>query len=933
MHSLRTTRFLVLIIGLLAAQSSFAQERKALTFEEVMHFKAIRNPVVSDDGGWLAYAADPDRGDGEVVVRETAGEAVFRHVRGGAPAFSKDSKWLSAILEPAFAESERAKDPKDRPQAGLLLLNLSTGEWLTFERVKAHALSKDSQWLAIQFVPQDEAKKSEGEGTSKKTDKEKSDEKRAQPGSSLVLRSLVTGSEHRIERVASFAFSPDSAFLVYGAQYSSEEEHQNAVLARDLASSEPVDRELAAVGACKVSDLVWNKDGGSLAFAFAEVEGKTARLFTWDGSNAPADEVRALPEGWSVGSRPDLKWTRKGDRLYFGLVRKDTVEKTEDPKADKKSGSGDQEGEDLFSLAGILEKREVDVWHWNDPLINSQQKKVWEREKDRSYRAVLDSGTRGVVRLGDEKLPEVETVENGLRTQARSDVPYLKEVTWDGRYHDSYVVNLSDGTRELVAKRIGERASLSPKGQYVAYYDAGHWFLYDAESRVTRNLTQDLDVPVSDELHDYPSDVPSYESAGWLEDDSALLIYDRYDVWQFSTADHAALNLTGGEGRKENRVFRLIKTDPDQEAWKAGETVLLSSYHDLKKNFGFYSMKLGQPGVKLLLEEEKKFGFAAKAKDSDTIIYTRESYTEFPDLWVTNSAFDDPRKLTEVNPQVAEYAWGSAELVEWNSLDGIPLQGVLIKPGNYEPGKKYPVLVYFYRLFSQRLHEFSEVVINHRPLFPFYASNGYAIFLPDVRFEIGRPGFSATKCIVPGVQKLIDMGIADPQKVALHGHSWSGYQTAFVITQTNIFAAAIAGAPVSNMTSAYSGIRWETGLARQFQYEKTQSRIGGTLWEVPERYIENSPVFFADKIQTPLLLMFGDEDGAVPWYQGIELYLAMRRLEKDAIFLEYRGEGHHPKKYANKLDYTIRMKEYLDHYLLGVPAPKWISEGVPYQGK
>jgi dipeptidyl aminopeptidase/acylaminoacyl peptidase len=282
---------------------------------------------------------------------------------------------------------------------------------------------------------------------------------------------------------------------------------------------------------------------------------------------------------------------------------------------------------------------------------------------------------------------------------------------------------------------------------------------------------------------------------------------------------------------------------------------------------------------------------------------------------------------------MAEFAWGSAELVEWESVDGIPLQGVLIKPGNYEPGKRYPVIVYYYRFFSQRIYEFNQTVINHRPNFPFYASNGYAVFLPDIRFAVGLPGFSATKCLVPGVQKLVDMGIVDPDAIGLHGHSWSGYQTAFVITQTDIFKCAVAGAPVSNMTSAYSGIRWASGMARQFQYEQSQSRIGASLWERRDLYIDNSPVFFADRINTPLLIIHGDEDGAVPWYQSIELYLAMRRLGKDCIFLQYRGEPHHPQKFPNKLDWFKKMKEYFDFYLKGEPGPDWITKGVEYRGK
>lgn len=457
--------------------------------------------------------------------------------------------------------------------------------------------------------------------------------------------------------------------------------------------------------------------------------------------------------------------------------------------------------------------------------------------------------------------------------------------------------------------------------------------MFDGKTEDTRNLTEKMNVPFFDEDHDYPSKVPSYGMAGWLEDESGVLVYDKYDIWQFPTRTGEPRSITGGKGREGEMTFRVLRLDPERHFIKKDEKLLLSAYHNIEKHFGFYSFQVGKSVVVRLLEERKKFIFLAKAKEADVLIYTRESFEEFPDIWVSNGEFSSPKKISDVNPQISEFAWGSPELVEWNSLDGIPLQGVLIKPANYEEGKRYPVIVYFYRFFSQRLHEFNQMVVNHRPNFPFYTSNGYALFLPDIRFDVGHPGYAATKCLVPGVQKLMDMGIADPKAIGLHGHSWSGYQTAFVITQTNIFAAAVAGAPVSNMTSAYSGIRWESGLARQFQYEKDQSRIGGSLWEYPERYIENSPVFFADRIKTPLLIQFGDEDGAVPWYQGIELYLAMRRLGKDCVFLQYRGEPHHLQKYANKLDYSIKMKEYFDHYLKGMPAPEWITNGIPYRGK
>ncbi len=488
--------------------------------------------------------------------------------------------------------------------------------------------------------------------------------------------------------------------------------------------------------------------------------------------------------------------------------------------------------------------------------------------------------------------------------------------------------------RRLAGGWDAPTGSLSPDGAFILFYDAGDWRLFDTARGTTRNLTAGLAVPFADEDWDYPADPPGYGHSEWLADGSAVMIYDKYDIWRVPAAAGAPICLTAGRGRSEGIVFRIVDLDDEEDTIDPAAALLVSGYDDLKKHDAFFVLGSdgGEP-KKLYGDGGHRLHVVAKAEDTEDVVFTRERYDEFPDLWITNLEFEEPTKLSDVNPQIADFAWGSAELVEWATDDGTRLQGVLIKPDGWAPGKRVPVLVYYYRFFSQRLHEFNEPVINHRPSFPVYASHGYAVFLPDIRFEIGRPGPSALECLTSGIEHLVEIGVADPDAVGLHGHSWSGYQTAFVVTQTDIFAAAVAGAPVSNMTSAYSGIRWGTGLARQFQYEKSQSRIGGSLWETPELYIENSPVFFADKISTPLLIQFGDEDEAVPWYQGIELYLACRRLDKNCIMLQYRGEPHHLKDYANKLDYSIKMKEFFDHYLKGEPAPEWMTDGVPYRGK
>jgi len=903
--------------------SLLAQQKRALTFTDVMKFRMIQNPVISNDGAWIAFTARPDRGDPEAIVRFTRAQTRYSIANGSNPVFSNNSGWVAIRVNPSMEEMEKAKDDKDKPKPGMALLAVTSGETIEVDRVKQFVFSEDDHWLAYHL---DEDAADTADADSVETE-EKEDSQKHVAGTTLVLRRLSSGEETRLPFVRTFAFDETGRYLTYAVADPAGEQY--ALFLRDLQSATQTVQTLDTRAFGYYSNLTWSENNNHLAFLVTteddEGEPEDAALWTWNGETTTvAVDTDAAPEGWKIPAANTLTWSDDSLHLFFGYR---PVEDETEEIADTTDIF------DPYDTDALLDDREVDVWHWNDPLINPNQKKRWNREQERTYAAVYHVESGHAVQLADLDMPDTGRPENGRYMIGRSPIPYLKEVTWDGTFFDLYTIDLENGQRTLVVERLGSSNSLSPGGRFVVYYHHRDWHLYDAENGATRNLTADLDVPFDNEDHDYPSDVPGYGTGGWTAGDEAVLIYDKYDIWVFPTDGRTPSVLTGGEGRAHDRTFRIINTDPEQDFFESGEEVLLSSYHNIHKNYGFYRGRIGETDVSMLLEENKRFRFVSKAKDVDVLLFTREAYDEFPDLWVSSLDFREPQNMTAVNPQMDEFAWGTASLVEWNSLDGIPLQGVVIKPDNYEVGRRYPVLVYFYRFFSQRLHEFNEQHVNHRPNFPLYVSDDYVVFLPDIRFEIGRPGFSATKCLVPGVQKLIDMGIANPDAIGLHGHSWSGYQTAFVVTQTDIFAAAVAGAPVSNMTSAYGGIRWGSGMARQFQYEKTQSRLGTSLWEGRDRYIDNSPLFFADRINTPLLIQHGDEDGAVPWYQSIELYLAMRRFDKDVIFLQYRGEDHHLAKYANKLDYAVKMKEYFDHYLKGLPAPTWITNGVPYQGK
>lgn len=904
----------VALIGLLLVGSAMAQQRRPLAPSDMMEFRTMRRPTISPEGDWVAFETGSDAGESSVELHATDASRTISIAAGSQPIFSRDSRW--------FACRQR----QGETPAGVVLWDLAVRQRRYFPRVEEFAFSENSRWLVLRERPFEAGKNK----------KRRADREESTVGEFVLrLRDLGTGHETTFAAVLDHALAERGNGLLFASTRGEEDEVETELQLVDLDA-----HELAAVRLdvpakdVAYTRLTWSRTGAAAAFQSEEKRPHgppLLRLWVVDGEPRTARSIVHSGQnlrGLFLAPAAPLRFSHDEQRLFFGL-REPPPDPDEARRRDAEWARQRGDPEELFRMQRL--DAGLDVWHWNDPLIKTHEKQGWRLERDRSYRAVFHRDSGQVVPLADPEVRDVSVPLNARRALGSSPLPYQREVTWDGRYEDVHVVDLASGERRLLRQRDEFGVQLSPEGRFAVHHAAGDWFLHDLDAGTERNLTAALDVPFGDEDHDYPSNAPGYRVSGWTSGDADVVIEDKYDLWQFPTAGGPPRCITGGEGRLRQRIYRVLTLDPDQLAFAADERLLLSAYSDRDKDRGFAEARIGQEGVRELLTGPFLCRFVARAEASGELLFTRESYREPPDLWVAGAALEAPRQVSHLNPQVDEFQWGNARLVEWNSEDGIPLQGVLITPENVPAGEKLPLIVYFYRFFSQRLHEFYTPVINHRPCFPFYAGQGYAIFLPDIRFQVGDPGCSAVRCLVPGVMKLVEDGIVDRDKVALHGHSWSGYQTAFAITQTDLFRCAVAGAPVSNMTSAYGGIRWGSGMARQFQYEKSQSRLGATLWEAPDRYINNSPLFFADRIQTPLLIEFGDVDDAVPWYQGIELYLALRRLDKDCIFLQYRDEPHHLRRFPNKLDYTLKMFEYFEHYLRG-RTQAWIEEGVPYQG-
>jgi len=916
--SYRFTYSLMVMLSLSFSTSLLYAE--PLTLTDIMRFNTLQQPVIADNGRMMAVEAKPDRGESYVIVKSIDGSQRFNIANGTKPKVNANGRFVMATIPASLLEQE-TKNKSELTQ-GLVLLDTKTGQQQTFINIKSAQFNDNGEYIAVWFK---EDKTTDEDAKSTESDSPKSDSiEEGDKGTRLSLIHLASNKTVQLTDVTQFAFDESGFNFVAAVNRPIQQQHQ--VVLVNL--THQTQRDLYSASENQIGELALSNDGRYVGFTTGKLSQKRdARQYQLHIINISSGKHRQpSSEEWTLNQYATVMFSRDSERLYVGRVPQVVAPQKQLKYTDDNS---------LFDVNVITDNKNLRIWHGDDAKIKPHEIKEYQNELKRTYLAVYHIDADRIIQLADKDVPTVHYGEQARYLVATSDVPYQKMITWAGFYQDVYLVDLNTGRKILVLAQQPSDAipTLSPNARFLRYYQQGNVHIYDIAQARSFNLSEQYAVPFADEDHDYPSSAPGYGFGPWLDDGSGFISYDKYDVWQFNTTSHSGFMLSNGEGRKqgiEYRVKGLIK-DKQPATVKADQTLLLRGYSHRTKADDFYEVKVGVAGVKKLTDSQSKLTVLARAKQSDEILYSKQRFDLYPDVYAaTLQDVNNAKPLTSLDKQRQAYSWGKSELVQWTDADGNTADGVLIKPSDYQEGKRYPVMVYYYRFMSDRLHAFPDMKINHRPNFAWYTNNGYAIFLPDIRFEIGYPGISAVKSLTSGVQKIIDMGIADPKKIGLHGHSWSGYQTAFAVTQTNMFAAAVSGAPVSNMTSAYSGIRHGSGLARQFQYETGQSRIGESLFKAPQKYIENSPVFYVERIQTPMMIMFGDIDDAVPWEQGVEMYLAMRRAGKDVVFLQYEGEPHHLKKYPNKLDYTIKMREYFDHYLLGKPAPLWLEKGEPY---
>ena len=914
------------VASVLSAPLAMAQN-KVLTHDVYDSWKAIVGIKLSNDGKWITYGANPQEGDNVTSIKSIDGSKTYTIEQGTNVNFSNDSRYVIATIVPKLAvtkeETKKKVKPEDRAKNSLRVIELATGKVTDIDRITSYQVaSQDSGWIIYRPEPPkpEPAKPAEKPAEGEKKPEEKKDEPQKKKGhgngSTIVLYNFSTGEKVEMSNMGTYTMNKSGSKMYFNATPEGVDGH--GVFVYDFASKT---KSAVIEGLGQYTRILLSDDESKIAVLTDKDDYKSEdSSYSIYAGNASGGLKRVafagdkgIPEGWYINTRSTLRWSKPADRLFFSTVPK--------PVKEEKKEEVDES-----------EKVNLDIWNWQDLELQPQQLLRMNAERNRTFSAMVDTKSGKVMQLETPERKSVTVSRNGVGNWALISQPVS---TGAGLTPENFwIMNLSDGKIRELKMGLKGGISLSPNGKWLSAYDytTRSSYIINPSNLEWMKIDDRFPHPIYDSEDDHPSGGGPYGGAGWSQDDNVTYVYDKYDIWALDLrGKEKAESVTGGFGRRTNTVIRFNNIDPDMEYVDPKKTVYFTLYNEKTKDAGFARSTFGaRTSPEILVLDAAAYSGLGKARDAEVYEFQRENVDKYRDVYISGADLRNPQQFSDINPQTKDYVWPTVELVEWRSLDGELLQGLLYKPSNFSYREKYPMISYFYEKLSDTMHRYQTPAPSASTInIAWFVSNGYCVFVPDIPYKEGYPGESAVSAIVPGVNSIIDRGFIDPKRVGIQGQSWGGYQVAYLVTETDMFAAAGAGAPVSNMFSAYGGIRYGSGMARQLQYETGQSRIGGTMWEYPLRYLENSPIFYADKVKTPLLIMSNDQDGAVPYTQGIEYFTALHRLKKPAWLLVYNGEDHNLVQRKNRKDLSIRLGQFFDHYLKGAPMPVWMEKGVP----
>ncbi len=937
---------LISAASLVAADESSAA--RPMQLADILKWRSIRSPIVSPGGEWFAYQLAPREGDGEIVVKNLKNGAEQRFPAGELPALqfnpfqpvtaprdlalSHDGKYVAFLSYPSAKEAKALKKQRKPIQAKAVVVELATNKKTEYEKIRRMSFNGERgtaialhRHLAAPATPPAPA----APGAPPAQDD------RPQ-GSDLLLVDLASGAETNLGNVSEFAFDKAGRWLAF--LIDAQDKAGNGIQLRNMESGMSLALDSAKAVYKQVS---WTETGDGLAVLRGVEdkawEDKVYSLVAFRGfSNTgwpqkvtfdPAKDS-SFPSGMTLSANRAPLWRKDLAAVTFGLAELKPKKKgAEPPKADaaKPEPTKPEPPKDEPEIADLV------LWHWKDKRLQSMQQVQENQDKNFSYLALYRVADKKFLRLADEEVRQV-AMQPYHKYAVGFDVRSYELASNLGgqRLQDVYAVNPETGERKLALKKTRWSMGPSPDGTHLLYYDDGAFYTLDMGTGKSYNITKDIPATFWDTEDDHNVQKPPTQVIGWSADSSFVLLSDDWDIWKAPVHGGAGVNLTANGKKDKVRYQRRYRLDPDEKGIDLAKPMYVEAYGEWTKKSGIALIEPGKTGVKMLTWDDARYGQLLKAKDAEVYLSTRETTQDFPNYRVSDATLANAKSVTDANPQQKEILWSKgSRLVDYVSAKGDNLQGALYLPANYEPGKKYPTIVYIYEKLSQQLNNYSMPAFNGFNIAN-YTSNGYAVFTPDIVYKLNDPGMSAVWCVLPGLKAAVETGVVDPKKVGLHGHSWGGYQTSFLVTQTDAFRAAIAGAPLTDMVSMYSSIYWNTGSANQPIFESSQGRFTSGYWDNPEAYVRNSPVYHAKNVKTPLVILHNDKDGAVDFTQGIEYYNTLRRLEKPVVMLQYKGENHGLVKPENMKDYTVRMREFFENQLNDRMPPKWWTEGVPH---
>lgn len=935
-------RHLFTLIAFTSLLASADTAQRPIQLTDILAWKRIQAQSVSNDGTWFAYRVSPAEGNSEVVIRNLkdgkdqhfpigelprADGAAAGPPAGFGPArdlmISDDGNWVAFLAYPTAKEAKGLKKAKKPVQSRAVVVELATGKKTEFEKVRRFAFSGErSTLLAMHRYAPTPA----GPPAAPPTPGAPADDRAT--GSDLILYEMSTGNELNVGNVSDFSFDKKGNWLAWIID--AQDKIGNGVEVRNVASGMvmPLDNAKATY-----KGLTWTENGDGLA-TMRGVEDKAweDKLYTmvaFRTGNGGLEKFvfdptkdTSFPKGMSISPNRNAAWMADLSEVTFGIHELRPKKKGAGANVEVKTEEADAKPKP--PAEDMPDQPDMVIWHYKDSRLQPMQQVQEGADKNFSFLSAYRPAEKKFLRFADDDVRVVSASPEAKYAMGIDVRNFELDSNLSGqRFEDIYSIDLKTGARKLAIKKARYVMGASPDGSHILYYDEGVFYTYECATGQVYNISKQIPATFWDNEDDHNVVKPPHRPIGWSKDSSAVLLSDGWDIWKAPVHGGASVNLTVNGKKDKIRYRTRYRLDADEKGIDLSQPLYLNAYGEWTKKSGIALIEPNQP-VKMLAWDDASYGSLMKAKHADVYLYTRETVSEFPDYRVLGGA-----KITDANPQQKDFLWSKgSRLIDYTSDKGDKLQGTLYLPANYEPGKSYPTITYIYEKLSQGTNAYPHPTYNGFNIAA-YTSNGYAVLTPDIVYKINDPGMSAVWCVLPAVKAAIATGVVDAKRVGIHGHSWGGYQTAFLITQTKMFAAAIAGAPLTDMIAMYNAVYWNSGSANQPIFESSQGRFTGSPTDNMEAYVRNSPVYHAKNVTTPLIILHNDKDGAVDWTQGIEYFNTLRRMGKPVVMLQYKGENHGLRKPENMKDYTVRMKEFFDYRLSDKEPPKWLIEGVP----